>query len=124
MASLPPVGAFQQYLEQGRFMLQRGRESGRCFYYPRTVEPVTGATELEWVEASGMGTVYSTTTIRQRPPAADYNLALIDLDEGPRMLSRVENIDPAQVSIGMRVRARITRQDDMPLVVFDPADAG
>jgi uncharacterized OB-fold protein len=119
----PPIEAFQHYLEEGRIMLQRGRESGKIFYYPRTVEPGTGATDLDWVEVSGMGSVYSTTTIRQRPPASDYNLALIDLDEGPRMMSRVENIDPALVTIGMRVRARITRHADKPLVVFDPAEA-
>lgn len=124
MDSQPPGEAFQRYLEEGRFMLQRGRESGKFFYYPRAVEPGTGATELEWVEVSGMGSVYSTTTIRQRPPASDYNLALIDLDEGPRMMSRVESIDPALVSIGMRVRARITRQADRSLVVFEPAEAG
>ena len=101
-------------------MIQRGKKSGKHFFYPRVVEPGTGATELEWVEARGTGTVYSTTVVRQRPPKEDYNLALIDLDEGPRMLSRVVGVEPAAVTIGMRVRSRIAREDDKPLVVFEP----
>ena len=34
-------------------MLQRSRESGTCFWFPRVAEPGTGCTDLEWVEASG-----------------------------------------------------------------------
>lgn len=104
-------------------MLQRSASSGRFVFYPRVAEPGSGATDLEWVEASGDGVVYATTVIRQRPPAASYNVALIDLAEGPRMMSRVEAIDPAQVRIGMRVRARIAREADVSIVVFDLVDA-
>ena len=75
----------------------------------------------EWVEACGRGTVYSTTVIRQKPPTPNYNLALIDLAEGPRMMSRVEGIAPEAVKIGMAVRARVIRENDQPLVVFEPA---
>ena len=82
----------------------------------------TGAPDLEWVPASGEGTVYATTVMRQRAPTPSYNLALIDLAEGPRMMSRVENIAPDAVRIGMKVRARISREGDTPIVVFDPAE--
>lgn len=103
-------------------MLQRSRSSGAFIFYPRVAEPRTGAIDLEWVEASGRGTVYSTTVIRQKPPKLDYNLALIDLAEGPRMMSRVENVAPQEVKIGMAVRARIVSGEDggNPLVVFEP----
>ena len=88
---------------------------------PRVAEPRTGDTDLEWVEASGEGVVYSTTVMRPRPPAAAYNVALIDLAEGARMMSRVEGPAPEEVTIGMKVRARIAQGEDGPLVVFDPA---
>jgi hypothetical protein len=64
--------------------------------------------------------VYSTTVIRQKPPTPSYNIALVDLAEGPRMMSRVEGIPPEQVRIGMRVSAKIIRENDVPLLVFEP----
>ena len=53
-----------------------------------------------------------------------YNVALIDCDEGFRLMSRVEEIDPMQVKIGMRVRFRLHRPggDEPPYPVFIPAE--
>lgn len=97
-------------------MLQRSRSSGRHTFYPRVAIPGTGERDLEWVEANGGGTVYAITVNRTREGA--YNIALIDLDEGPRMMSRVEGVETAP--IGTRVRARIIQEDGAPLVVFEP----
>jgi uncharacterized protein len=109
-----------EFLAKGEFMLQRCRSSGVFIYYPRVAAPKTGATDLEWVKSSGLGTVYSTTVIRQKPPKTDYNLALIDLAEGPRMMSRVQGLAPQNVKIGMSVRAKIVSEEDRPVVVFEP----
>ena len=121
MPPIQPEIQYDEFLAAGRFMLPRNRVTGRCFWFPRVAEPGTGCTDLEWVEASGEGTVYSTTVIRQKPPAPNYNLALIDLAEGPRMMSRVEAISPEDVRIGMRVRAKVVKEGDRPLLVFEPA---
>jgi uncharacterized OB-fold protein len=102
-------------------LVWRAPPPGRCFWFPRVAEPGTGSTDLEWVEASGKGVVYSTTVIRQKPPTPNYNLALIDLAEGARMMSRVEGIAPEEVRIGMPVRAKIVREGERPLLVFEPA---
>jgi uncharacterized OB-fold protein len=115
-----PQKEFFEFLARGRFMIQR-RSGGGYVYPPRVAEPRTGATELQWVEASGLGTVYSTTVIRQKPPAPNYNLALIDLAEGVRMMARVEGVAPEAVRIGMAVKARVVRENDQALVVFFPA---
>ena len=117
-----PDAIFRAHLEQGRFLLQRSRETGRFLFYPRVAEPETGCTDLEWVEVSGLGTVYSTTVIHQKPPAPAYNVVLVDLAEGPRMMSRVEGLAPEQVRIGMAVRARIAQDESGPVIVFDPAE--
>lgn len=114
-----PDAEFRAFLTEGRFMIQRSRSSGAHVFYPRVIAPGTGARDLEWVEASGRGVVYSTTVVRKRPPEPSYNVALIDLAEGPRMMSRVEGIDPAAVIIGSAVQARIIDQDGEPVVVFD-----
>ena len=89
MSTIFPESDYLKFLAEGSFRIQRSRASGRYIFYPRVVEPGTGSTDLEWVEASGRGTVYSTTIIRQKPPTPSYNLALIELAEGPRMMSRV-----------------------------------
>lgn len=121
-AAVRPEQEYFAHLAEGRFMLQRSRSSGRFVFYPRVAEPVTGARDLEWVAASGHATVHATTVIRPRPPQQPYNVAIVELDEGPRMMSRVEGVAPEAVRIGMRVRARIATEDGKPLVVFDPAE--
>jgi uncharacterized OB-fold protein len=120
-APLRPEEDYLRFLDEGRFMLQRSKSSGRHVFYPRVAEPGSGATDLEWVEASGDGAVYATTVMRQRAPTPSYNVALIDLAEGPRMMSRVEGIAPEQVKIGMKVKAKVIRQGEEGLVVFEPA---
>ncbi len=117
-----PDAQFQSYLEDGRFMLQRNRVGGNGFYYPRVAEPLTGTTSLEWVESSGRGVVYATTVVRTKPPAEPYNVALIDLDEGPRLTSRVVGIAPGDVKIGMKVKAKIDVSAKPALLVFEPLD--
>jgi uncharacterized OB-fold protein len=116
-----PDAEYRDHLAAGRFMLQRG-QGGTFHYPPRAVVPGDGSEALEWVEASGRGTVYSATTIYNRAPEPDRNIALIDLAEGPRMMSRVEGIEPALVRIGMTVQARIFDQDGSPIVVFTVKD--
>ncbi|MDB6062924.1 MAG: putative nucleic-acid-binding protein containing a Zn-ribbon [Verrucomicrobiaceae bacterium] len=120
-ARILPDLDYQTFLKEGRFMIQRSASSGSYVFYPRTVAPGTGADDLEWVPASGRGVVYSTTVVRVKPPAVSYNVALIELEEGPRMMSRVETIEPEQVTIGMPVRARIAQENDFAFLVFDPA---
>jgi uncharacterized protein len=121
MSDIRPEAEFTAFLAQGKFMIQRSRDSGRHIFHPRILEPGTGSSNLEWVEASGEGTVYSTTAVSQKPPAKPYNVALIDLAEGPRMMSRVEGIPADQVTIGMKVRARVTTEEGQPpCVVFVP----
>ncbi len=116
-----PEATFQAHLAEGRFMIQRSASTGLHVFYPRVVMPCSGEADLEWVEASGEGTVYATTVTRRRAEkGGDYNVALIDLAEGPRMMSRVVGIDPTEVTIGMKVQARIDELNGTPAVLFDP----
>ncbi|WP_028602406.1 Zn-ribbon domain-containing OB-fold protein [Ottowia thiooxydans] len=125
MTEIRPEQEFFAHLARGKFMLQRSRSSGKCCFYPRVAEPVTGARDLEWVEASGRGTVHATTVVRVKPPQQAYNVVLVDLEEGPRVMSRVEGLAPEAVYIGMKVQARIGSQDERPLLLFDmAADTG
>lgn len=120
--TIKPAEDYLRFLAEGRFMIQRARASGKHVFYPRVAEPRTGDA-LEWVEASGRGIVYATTVQRSKPPAPDTNVVLVDLEEGPRMMSRMDGIAPHEVKIGMRVTARIVREDGDPFVIFVPEDA-
>jgi uncharacterized OB-fold protein len=117
-----PLGTFLEHLEQGELAYQVA-EDGRAVFYPRAVAPRTGGT-LEWRVSKGLGTVYSTTAVyyKGEPP---LNIALIDMDEGFRLMSRVEEIDAMNVKIGMRVRFRAHPGDDKqpPYPVFTPLEA-
>ncbi|RVT43553.1 Zn-ribbon domain-containing OB-fold protein [Sphingobium algorifonticola] len=111
-----PEQQWRDGLAQGRFLLQRDPETGLCRFPPRVTRDGT----IDWVEAAGTGTVYSVTVVRQRPPEADYNVVLVDLDEGPRVMSRVDGVAPDAVTIGMRVRMTIGAIDGSPAALFLP----
>jgi uncharacterized OB-fold protein len=117
----PPSGPEKHYLDalkEGRFEIQRCAACTRHVFYPRVLCPHCGSERLEWVAPSGRGVVYSTTVVRRRPAdGGDYNVCLVDLAEGVRMMSRVAAIAPADVKIGMAVTARIADG----LVEFAPA---
>ena len=128
---LGPEGQFWAHLRDGRLMIQRSRSTGKFVFYPRLIAPGSGADDLEFVEVSGAGTVYSTTTIR-RPArhGADHNVCVVDLDEGVRMLSRIVDCAPEEIRIGMRVQAAIEAVDfgtyansEQPIVLFRLAGA-
>ncbi|MCY1200724.1 hypothetical protein D9M72_121640 [compost metagenome] len=113
---------YRQALDQGRFLIQRCAGCDRAVFYPRMICPHCGADALAWIEPDGRGTVYATTVVRRKPDAGgDYNVALVDLREGVRLMSRVEGVAPEAVRIGMPVRAQVARRDGHGLVVFVPS---
>jgi len=118
--ALHPIEDYQNFLNSGCFRLQRDRTTGKAFFYPRVHAPFTGSRDLEWFEPSGRGVVYAVTIVSQRPPKPNYNVVLVDLEEGPRLMSRVEVESPEDVYIGMSVRARIAQIEGQGLLLFDP----
>lgn len=119
-----PGVAFQRYLKGGELWLQHCSGCAQQIFYPRTLCPCCGDNRLQWRRASGTGTVYSTTVVRQRPErGGDYNVAIIELAEGARLMSRVEGIAADMVRIGMEVQAVIRAGTDAQLVVFEPKES-
>ena len=95
----PPAARFAAYWREGKLAYQWDPATRAAVFYPRVGEG------LQWRVSGGAGAVYATTVMRRRGEAP-ANLALIDLDEGFRMMSRVEGVAPGAVAIGMRVRLR------------------
>lgn len=116
-----PDDLWRAALNEGRFLLQHCRVCHACRFPPAMVCGACGSSDLEWKEASGRGTVYSTTTVRERE--GSYNVSLIDLAEGARMMSRVDGVSPDEVRIGMSVQARVVREPES-LVLFEPSEGG
>ncbi|SRR5882672_838907 len=85
----------------GTLLLKRCIDTGKVFHYPREHSPFTGG-RTEWVEASGLGVIYSCSLSYRAKP--NYCIAYIKLDEGPIMLSNVQHEDLTQIAIGKRVR--------------------
>ncbi|HSH90686.1 MAG TPA: OB-fold domain-containing protein [Ramlibacter sp.] len=115
------VQAFHQLeLDAGRFLIQRCSACSKHVFFPRESCPHCGSAALEWTPAKGTGTIHAVTTMRRKPAdGGDINVSLIDLDEGVRMMSRVENLAPGEVRIGQRVKARVQVKDGRGLVLFD-----
>ena len=118
-----PLNRYLAYLEKGELAYQYSPEAGKAVFYPRLLCPFTGSANLEWRVSRGTGTVHATTVVHPAQ-GTPFNVALIDCDEGFRLMSRVEGIDPMKVRIGQRVRLRVHRPggDDPPCPVFVPAE--
>jgi len=116
-----PNAYYEASLRQGRFLIQQCASCRRHVFYPRVVCPHCGHNTLDWVEPSGGGTIYAVTIVeRSAPKGGPYNVVLVDLDEGVRLMSRIEGCDNHQVSIGMRVVAGLIPVDGGHQVVFRP----
>lgn len=93
-------------------------------FYPRSTCPHCGASKLIWRAVSGEGEVYSYTVVHRAPSKGfaehvPYVVAVVALKEGPHMMTRLIQVQPDAVRIGMRVQAEFEKQDDeITLPVF------
>ncbi|MDZ4044778.1 MAG: Zn-ribbon domain-containing OB-fold protein [Rhodoglobus sp.] len=117
----PDSEAWWAGIEAGVLLLEQCRDCSDAHLYPRTFCPVCWSDQVELVAASGLGTVYTFSIVRMNdlPPFAErlpYVVAMIELAEGPRLMSTVVDIDPESLSIGTPVSLRVRRDADGPAV--------
>lgn len=111
---------------RGELVIQYCEACDRFEFYPRPMCR-SCAGELTWRQASGLGTIYSFTIVRQsKTPPFDqivpYVVALVDLDEGPRMMTNVVDCPADSVTIGQRVEVVFADEvDGIALPFFRPA---
>jgi uncharacterized protein len=111
---------------RGVLMLQRCRACSAWHFPVREVCPECLATDLEWTQASGRGQVHSFVIMHRvfHPGFGDrvpYNLAVVELDEGPRMNTNLVGVEDDAIHVGMRVRARF--DEDAPGVFIPRFEA-
>jgi uncharacterized OB-fold protein len=88
-----------------RLLIRKCGACGKTHFLPRHLCPECWSTDLEWIQSSGRGTVHSFTVIRRAPLPAfvgrvPYVVALIDLEEGPRMMANILGDDALATKIG------------------------
>ncbi len=102
---------------EGRLVLPRCDSCQAVVWYPRRFCPVCHRFGVSWFDATGHGTVYSFTVVRQAggdwKAVVPYVIAYVELDEGPRVLTNLVDVDPDAVRVG-----------DEVTVAFDPAPEG
>ncbi|MHA6797019.1 Zn-ribbon domain-containing OB-fold protein [Pseudonocardia bannensis] len=109
----------------GELRLPRCRACDGVHFYPRSACPACGGTDLDWVRSAGTGTVYATTVVHRSfwgdawADDVPYNVAMIELDEGVRMVSAVVGVPADQVHIGMRVGVTFVPRGDTHLPFFE-----
>src|SRR5436309_6377565 len=126
----PDTQPFWDAARAGTLLIRRCGDCGRFHVYPRPVCQVCWSSNVEWVEASGRATLYTGSVVRRNdlPPFGErvpYVAAVVDLDEGPRMMTNVEGCDEADLHIGMPVVVDYREEtDEFTFPVFRPAPPG
>jgi uncharacterized OB-fold protein len=118
-----PGATFAAHLKRGQLAYQETAD-GRALFYPRLVAQADHSAPLNWRVSKGLGVVYAVTVIHDGD-GLTRNVALIELDEGFRVMSRVVGVADCEVRIGARVSISFERGEPSSArtYVFVPSDA-
>ena len=99
---------------EGKLLVQECSMCGHRQLYGRSLCTNCHSSALSWIESSGRGTIYSRTVIHQNPNRSfkhmiPFVVALVDLDDGPRLMTNIVGVPPEAVEIGARVRVSVRR---------------
>ena len=111
-----PAAVYAAGVGKGLLRYQRCDDCDRAVFYPRVLCPFCGSQSLRWYESAGRGVIYAHTWVARRD--GGYSVALVDLDEGYRMMSSVVGALPEMICTGMRVVSHVDVADGEPRVVF------
>jgi uncharacterized OB-fold protein len=118
-------GPFFDAARESKLLIQRCTACGEHQFYPRKICTHCGDPGVEWVQASGRGTVHTYTVIHRGIPGwmeeGPYVAAIIDLEEGVRMTSNVVECAPSDVRVGLPVEVTFVDEGEYVLPRFRPA---
>lgn len=118
---------FWDAAREGRLLLRSCNACGKVHYYPRPFCPTCWSDDVAWVEASGRATLYTHSTVYNNdlPPFNErlpYIAAVVDLAEGPRMMTEIVECAPEQLEVGMDLTVTFRHvTDEVTIAVFRPA---
>ncbi|MCP4754399.1 MAG: Zn-ribbon domain-containing OB-fold protein [Proteobacteria bacterium] len=123
----PWAKPFWEAAREEKLAYQTCRDCNKNIFYPRIACPDCFSDNLEWIEASGKGTVYTSTVVENNAPSAfiaevPYVVAIVKLEEGIQMLSNIVGCDPYDVTCDMPVKVVFEKiNDEFTLPMFTPA---
>jgi hypothetical protein len=124
----PETREFWEGARRGELRIQRCRSCARAYFFPRPFCPHCSSTEVEWFTASGRGSLYSYVinhrAARGFEDVAPYPIAIVQLEEGPRMMSNIVGIDPTPQNLRIDMPLEVTWErvdDEITLPLFRPA---
>ena len=118
---------FWDAAREGQLLIKRCADCGAAHFYPRPFCPRCWSTRVSWEPASGRAELYTWSVVHHNdlPPFRDrlpYVAAVVDLAEGPRVMTTVVDCDPDELAIGMDLRVDFRPLDDeITIPVFVPA---
>ena len=123
LATPQPNPETEQFIEaarQGKLLIGRCLDTGKAFYYPRSVSPFTLSGNVEWIEAAGRGTIYTFSYMPRAPEP--FAIAYVELEEGPMVLTNIVDCDSDDLKIGLPVKLVFkSTEDGLPVAMFTPA---
>ena len=123
----PETRHFWEGTLSGELLLQRNRETGEAYFPPRPFCPKTGSRDVEVFKASGRGVLWSyVINHRPRPDmgAEPYAIAVVQLEEGPRMMTNIVNCPQTPEALQLDMPLQVTFEkfsDTIALPFFEPA---
>jgi uncharacterized OB-fold protein len=124
----PETKPFWDAAREGKLLICRCGACRHAFLYPRPFCPKCWSDDVDWEEASGKATLYTWSVVRQNdlppwPTRVPYVAAVVDLEEGPRVMTNVEGVAFDELAIGMPVVVDFKAiADDVTIPVFRPAE--
>lgn len=113
---------FWEGIRNKQLVLQRCKECGAWLHPPRPMCPKCQSIEQEWVPSNGKGAIYSWVTLHESPHPAfksPYTVVLVEMDEGPRLVSNMIEGEPEALMVGMPVEVVFEDvADDLTLPKF------
>lgn len=107
----------------GRLLIRRCRACAKAHHYPREFCPHCWSEDVDWERASGRATLYTWSVVHRNdlPPFGDrvpYTAAVVDLAEGPRMMTEVVGCPESELSIGMELEVTFKEEGAEAVPVF------
>lgn len=126
----PETARYWEGTAAGELRLQRCRQCNQHYFYPRPRCPQCGSRDVEWTPVSGRGRLHTYVISHRAAPGFEdhvpYAIAVVELEEGPRMLTNIVGIDntPENLVLDMELQVDFERRGDVGIPVFRPVTGG
>jgi uncharacterized protein len=124
----PETVPYWEGTRAGELRIQHCKACGRHYFYPRPFCRYCSALDVEWTRSSGRARLIS-YVINHRPlpgfEGVSPVIALVELDEGPRLMTNIINVDPVPeaLPLDMRLQVSFAERGDVMLPVFEPQES-